>query len=120
MPSIHVSFAVWWPVSLDVKSVYTDADQTVGQHGANVRLLPNIAYGTRGYPQEIARRFRVLNIATWMAAMLAGGFAISFLASGSPEVLTVGITNAVVALMLAAIPLLNPLGALVAPLASVL
>ena len=48
--------------------------------------------------------------------MLAGGFAISFLASGSPEVLTVGITNAVVALMLAAIPLLNPLGALVAPL----
>ena len=51
----------------------------------DVRLLPDISYGTKGYPEEIARRLRVLNIAAWMAAVLTAGFAASFFASGSPE-----------------------------------
>jgi adenylate cyclase len=81
-----------------------------------VRLLPDIRYGTKGYPEEIARRLRVLNIATWMAALLAGGFAVSFLGSGTPEFVTIGILNAVATIALAAIPLLNPLGPLVGPI----
>ena len=82
----------------------------------DVRLLPGISYGTKGYPEEIARRLRVLNIAAWMAAVLTAGFAVSFFASGSPDVFTVGIANAVVTVILAAIPLLHRFSALVGPL----
>lgn len=82
----------------------------------DVRLLPDIGYGTRGYPAEIARRLRVLNIGAWMAALLTAGFALNFLASGSPDVLAVGIANALLAIVLAAVPLLHRFGALVGPL----
>jgi len=82
----------------------------------NVRLLPDIGYGTKRYPEEIARRLRVLNIATWMAALLTAGFALSFFARGSPDVLAVGVANTLLAIVLAAVPMLHRFGALVGPL----
>jgi len=41
-----------------------------------LRLLPNIRYGTERYPEKVARRLRALNITTWIAAVVASGFAI--------------------------------------------
>ena len=41
-----------------------------------MRLLPNIRYGTERYPEKVARRLRALNITTWIAAVVASGFAI--------------------------------------------
>lgn len=81
-----------------------------------MRLLPDLGYGTKDYPKEIARRLRVLNIAACMAAVLAAGFAVSFLARGSSDVFAIGIANAVVAAVLAAVPWLHRFGPLVGPL----
>jgi adenylate cyclase len=83
----------------------------------DVRLLPDIGYSTKGYPKEIARRLRVLNIASWMTAVLTAGFAASYLASGSTDVFAVGITNAVISVILVAIPFLHRFGPLAGPLA---
>ena len=48
------------------------------------RYLPGIDYGTSGFPPKVARRLRVLNIATWMAATLMAGFAVGeFLAAST-------------------------------------
>ncbi|BCH31136.1 adenylate cyclase [Mesorhizobium sp. L-8-10] len=81
-----------------------------------MRLLSVIGYGTSDYPEEIARRLRVLNIAAFMATVLTAGFAASFFASGAPDLLIVGTANAVVAIILATVPLLHRFGALVGPL----
>jgi hypothetical protein len=37
-----------------------------------MRFLPNLRYGTGGYPEKVARRLRVVNITTWSCA---AGFA---------------------------------------------
>jgi adenylate cyclase len=79
-----------------------------------LRLLPNIRYGTEGYPEKVARRLRAVNIAAWLAALVPGYFAaVRFL---NPERWEWGIVNALFAIGIAAIPLLHRFGPLVAPL----
>jgi adenylate cyclase len=41
-----------------------------------MRLMPNIRFGTEGYPEKVARRLRATNIAAWIGAATLGLFAV--------------------------------------------
>lgn len=82
-------------------------------------LLPNIRYGTEHYPENIARRLRVLNITTWIGAGVAAFFAITQVLDPTPGLQKVAAINAVTAVAMMAIPLLHRFGPLAAPLAFV-
>lgn len=82
-----------------------------------MRFIPGIGYGTDNYPPKIARRLEVLNAATWMAAAFTAIFGVAECAAAQDRSWIVGVAYLAAALLLAAIPLLNRLGALVAPLA---
>jgi adenylate cyclase len=85
-----------------------------------LRLLPNIRYGTERYPEKVARRLRALNIATWIGAGVTAAYAAVQLIDPTPGVWKVGIANALIALTLAAIPLLHRFGSMAAPLAFII
>lgn len=84
-----------------------------------LRLLPNIRYGTERYPENIARRLRVLNITTWIGAGVAAFFAITQIVDTTPSLQAVGLINTITAIAMAAIPLLHRFGPVTAPLAFV-
>src|SRR4051794_14241631 len=80
-----------------------------------MRVESAIPARNQHYADTLARRRRVLNISTWIAAAVSASFA-------AMEVLTAGqwmiaLVNGVTALTLAMIPLLHRFGELVAPLA---
>lgn len=77
----------------------------------------HIDYGTTRYAPKIARRLRVLNLATWMAAMLMAGFAASEFLVAPAGYWKVGTAHAVAAMLLGVVPLLHRFGQLAAPLA---
>ncbi|MGO4833047.1 adenylate/guanylate cyclase domain-containing protein [Rhizobiaceae sp. 2RAB30] len=82
-----------------------------------MRWLPDINYGTRDYPAKVARRLRVLNMATWAAATFTGGFAIAQFLNPHPGVRTAAIVNTVFAALFALVPLLHRFNPLAGPLA---
>jgi adenylate cyclase len=67
------------------------------------------------YSESVARRLRVLNLATWMSAVLTGCWGIAQLAT-APQLWATGIVNLVSAAIFAMIPKLHRFGELVAPL----
>jgi adenylate cyclase len=81
-----------------------------------MHLLPNIRAGTERYPEKLARRLRALNLTTWIASALTGGFAIVQFLDPTPDLWKVATINASSALIFAAMPLLHRFGPLVAPL----
>jgi adenylate cyclase len=85
-----------------------------------LRLLPNIRYGTGRYPENVARRLRALNIATWIGSGVAVFFAITQILDPTPGLQKVAAINALAALVLMAVPLLHRIGPLAAPLAFVI
>ena len=85
--------------------------------GLRLRLFPNIRYGTEGYPENVARRLRTINIAAWLAALVPAFFAVLRLSMGLPGR---ALIDAAQALLIASIPLLHRFGAYVAPIALVL
>lgn len=85
-----------------------------------VRLLPNVRYGTEQYPENIARRLRVLNITTWIGAGVATFFAITQILDPAPGLQKVAAIHALAALVLTAVPLLHRIGPLAAPIAFVI
>ena len=84
-----------------------------------MRLLPNIRYGTERYPENIARRLRILNITTWAGASVAAFFAVGQILDGTPGLHRVAAINVLAALLLMAVPLLHRFGPLAAPIAFV-
>ena len=80
---------------------------------AILRLLPNIRYDTARYPEKVPR-LRALNIATWIASVVASGFAIVHFLDPTPGLRKVAAVNALAAVVCAGIPLLHRLGPLVA------
>src|SRR4051812_41464781 len=78
--------------------------------------LPNIHYGTEGYPEKVARRLRGLNIAVWVAALIPAGMAIIRFIDGKWQV---GAADVLVALTYASMPVLHRFGPIIAPLAFV-
>jgi adenylate cyclase len=79
-----------------------------------MRLKPNIAFGTEGYPAKVARRLRVVNIAAWTGAVFAAVFVMVFAIYPRPgtwPLVAVGLAALVV---LALAPLLHRFGPLLA------
>lgn len=74
---------------------------------APMRVSSFINYGTDGYPEKVARRLRTMNIAAWIAAGLAGYFAVRRLADPSGDKILSGLSNAGAAVLLACLPLLH-------------
>jgi adenylate cyclase len=83
-----------------------------------MRLLPDIGYGTEGYPAKVAQGLRVLNATAWCGALLVLGFAIYD--AWRPKLWTLAGINLLTFLFLLAIPLWHRFGALAAPLAYVI
>jgi signal transduction histidine kinase/CheY-like chemotaxis protein len=77
-----------------------------------VRFLPHIGYGTEGYPEKVARRLRALNLATWIVAAVASGFAVVRFLDPTPGVWKAAAVNAFAALIFALVPLLHRFGPL--------
>ncbi|GIL00408.1 MAG: hypothetical protein BroJett030_03070 [Alphaproteobacteria bacterium] len=80
-----------------------------------MRLFPRLDYGTRQYPEKIARRLRAMNLAAWIAAALAGFFAARRLTDPAADKLLPGLLNLAGAVGFAALPVLHRFGPLVAP-----
>lgn len=78
--------------------------------------VSNIGYGTTHHLEQVARRLRVLNLATWAAAALTGGFAIAQYLNPNPGVREAAIANTFCAVLFALVPLLHRFGPLVGPL----
>jgi adenylate cyclase len=79
------------------------------------RLLPNIRYGTEGYPEKVARRLRATNFAAWLAAAVIAGFALQRLLNPGPWYW--GIGTMLTAMAMASVPLLHRFGPFAAPVA---
>ncbi|MBR0939166.1 adenylate/guanylate cyclase domain-containing protein [Bradyrhizobium jicamae] len=76
--------------------------------------FPNIRYGTKGYPEKIARRLRGFNIAVWVAAPVPACMALVRFVDGKWKVAAIDV---LVATTYASMPLLHRFGPIVAPLA---
>jgi adenylate cyclase len=81
-----------------------------------VRFWPDIAFGTRGYPEKIARRLRAVNITAWIGAPVAAAFALFQAAEDWERLKLLAAINALDALIWAAVPLLHRFGPLAATL----
>lgn len=75
-----------------------------------MRLLPDIGFGTRIYPETVARRLRATNVVAWLSCGLVGIFAIRRLAALSPETWELAAINCAATLAMGALPLLHRFG----------
>jgi adenylate cyclase len=73
-----------------------------------MRLLQALSFGTERYPEKIARRLRLLNLACWSTAPVWLGFAAFY--SPDPKLRTVVAIDILTAVMLLATPLLHRVG----------
>jgi adenylate cyclase len=80
-----------------------------------VALESRVPARTQHYADSVARRLRVLTIATWIAAVVSVSFGVFQLALGGP-VWRLGMLNLGCAVIFMLIPLLYRFGELVAPL----
>lgn len=85
-----------------------------------MHLLPNFRYGTERYPEKIARRLRAVNVAALVGVVFTGAAAISQSLATVPGLWKTALVNGIVALALAAVPLLHRHGPLSAPVAIIL
>jgi hypothetical protein len=79
---------------------------------AALHLLPNIRFGTEGYPEKVARRLRGVNIAAWLSAIMPSVFVIVRALDGR---WLLALDNALTAAAFASVPLLHRFGQAVAP-----
>jgi adenylate cyclase len=77
---------------------------------ALLRLLPDIGYGTEGYPEKVARRLRAFNITAWISASLLVFFTVVRLFDPMPGRWKVAVVTAIVAAIYMALPLLHRFG----------
>lgn len=75
--------------------------------------FPNLRYGTERYPEKIARRLRVVNIAAWLVA--SGEMLHAIKHPTDPERITI-----LIAICTASVPLLHRFGPAAAPVALIL
>ena len=79
--------------------------------GVALRLIPNIRYGTEGYPDKVARRLRALNIVTWSSSALILFFGVLRLFDKTtPFTWQLAVVNLTTVPILAALPLLHRFG----------
>ncbi len=77
-------------------------------------LLPNIDYGTEGYPEKVARRLRAVNLSAWILTVLSIGFAVAKFFDPAPGLWKAAVINTFAAAIFAMIPLLHRFGPLTA------
>jgi adenylate cyclase len=83
-----------------------------------LRFIPNIGYGTEGYPDKVARRLRALNITVWTGAALILFFGVlRFFDKTTPFTWQLAVANLTTAPVLAALPLLHRFSSAAAPFA---
>jgi hypothetical protein len=80
-----------------------------------MRLLEAFSFGTEQYPEKVARRLRVLNLACWSIAPVPLAFAAFY--SSDSKLRTVVAIDVVFAISLLAMPLLHRFGPRVAAIA---
>ena len=85
-----------------------------------MRLIPNIRYGTKGYPEKVARRLRAVNITAWAGAAVIVVSMIARSFDPMPKTWELSVINRVTAVILIAVPLLHRFSPLAAPLVLVL
>jgi adenylate cyclase len=100
-----------------MRSIHARSDE---RRGCHLRLLPNVRYGTERYPENVARRLRLLNIATCIGFAVATFFAITQMLGPTPGLHEVAAINALAAVVMLSIPLLHRVGPRAAPLAFVI
>lgn len=81
-----------------------------------MRAFPSIAYGTKDYPEKVARRLRAVNMAAWFVASTTLFFAVLRFLDPRPEMLPRAFANLGATIVLASVPLLHRFGPLAAPL----
>ena len=84
--------------------------------GPSLRLVPDIRYGTTGYPERVARRLRAVNFTTWCSAAFTASYAVAQAVDPTPELSKLVAANSVTAVLLALVPLLHRFGPTAAPL----
>ena len=87
--------------------------RALGNRGL-MRLLPSFRYGTEDYPEKVARRLRVVNVAAWLSAIAPSLFVVMRALDGR---WLLAADNALTAAAFAAVPLLHRFGQAVAPTA---
>src|SRR5262245_15059661 len=75
-----------------------------------MRFLPDIRYGTEGHPEKVARRLSTLNLATWIAATAAAGFAVAHVLDPAPGLWKLAAVEALATPIFAFVPLLHRFG----------
>jgi adenylate cyclase len=80
-------------------------------------LMKALTFGTEGHPEKVARRLRVLNLACWVTAPSWLAFAIQYFPE--TKLRTIAMIDLMMAVIVAAIPLLNRFGPQIAGLAFV-
>jgi adenylate cyclase len=73
-----------------------------------------ISYGTEGFPENVARRLRLVNFTAWCSAVVASAFALSQVLER--KLWCVAAISALLAFVCAAVPLLHRFGSLAASL----
>lgn len=81
-------------------------------------LFQALGYGTEHHPRKVARRLRVFNAGCWAVAIMWLAFAAIYLTE--VKLRTVVVIDLIMALILAAIPLLHRVGPQAAPMAFLL
>jgi adenylate cyclase len=85
--------------------------------GADMRWVPNIAFGTESYPEKTARRLRAMNLAAWIFAATCAYFAVQRLVDPQPGLTIHLLISATGTVCFSLIPLLHRFGPVAAPLA---
>ena len=67
-----------------------------------------ISYGTEGFPENVARRLRLVNFTAWCSAVVASAFALSQVLER--KLWSVAAISALLAFVCAAVPLLHRFG----------
>ena len=80
-----------------------------------MRFLPDIAFGTHGYPEKVARRLRAVNMTAWIGAPVAACFAVFQAIDDWDRLKFLAGINLLDAIVWACVPLLHRFGALAAP-----
>jgi len=84
--------------------------------GADMRWVPNIAFGTESYPEKTARRLRAMNLAAWIIAATCAYFALQRLVDPQPGLMIHLLISATGAVCFALVPLLHRFGPVAAPI----
>src|SRR5262245_51999336 len=75
-----------------------------------MRFLPNIRYGTEGYPEKVARRLRTLNVTTWTTAAAVTSAAVAHFLDPTPGLWKLASVDSIGGAIFASVPLLHRFG----------